>query len=108
MNAFKLIAAALASIAWQDAAGKTITPPTGSTAVWTSSDETFATVAPQGDGTASAIVSPVDPTGAAAGSAVITCTLTNPDGTQAIVTGAVANTDDVAVGAMSFGPVPTP
>lgn len=107
MNAFKLVAAALASIVWQDAAGKAITPPTGSAAVWTSSDTTFATVTPQGDGTASAVVSPVDTTGQTPGSAVITCTLTQPDGTIVIVTGAVANTDDVTVGAMTFGPVPS-
>lgn len=100
-TAFALTAPAIATLSFQDAKGNTVKPPTGSTISWVSSDTTFATVTPAADGM-SAEVDPVDTTGATPGSSVITATVTNPDGTQAIATGAVANTDDVTVANMAF------
>lgn len=107
-KAYQLIAAAIATLAFLDAAGKTVaTPPKGSTIVWASSDTSFATVTPATDdfGGLSATVAPVDTTGATPGSSVISATLTQPDGTIVVISGTVANTDDVTVGTMTFAPV---
>jgi len=108
-TAFQLTKPATATLAFADAAGKVLTtPPKGSTIVWANSDDTFCTVKPATDafGGLTAVVAPVDPTGAAEGSSVVSATTTNPDGTQVIATGAVAETDDVATVSMTFASNP--
>ena len=107
-KAYQLIAAAIATLVFLDAAGKSLaTPPTGSTIVWASSNEAFATVTPATDafGGLSATVAPVDPTGATEGQSIISATLTQPDGTVVIISGTVADSDDVATATMQFAPV---
>lgn len=102
---YQLLAAAIATLVCRDKAGQTISPPAGSTVAWTSSDPGFATVTPGADGF-SATITPTDPTDTAVGSAVITATLVNPDGSQVVATGVVANSDDVTAMDMGFAPVP--
>jgi hypothetical protein len=106
-KAYQLIAAAIATLVFLDAAGKALsTPPKGSTITWVSSDPTFATVTPATDafGGLTATVAPVDATGATPGTSVITATLTQPDGTVVVISGTVADTDDVATATMAFAP----
>jgi hypothetical protein len=106
-TAYQLTAPANAALSFQDASGKTVAaPPTGSAIVWASSDTTFATVTPATDafGGLSAVVAPVDTTGKTPGSSVISATLTQPDGTIVVISGTVADTDDVTVGTMTFSP----
>ena len=111
-KAYQLLATAIATLVLLDAAGKDITKnlAAGTKVAWSSSNESFAKVTPATDdfgGLTAAIEPQADTTGAlVTGSAVITATITNPDETQVVLTGVVADTDDVATGSITFAPAP--
>lgn len=98
-----------------DAKGVSITGPdftaAGGTMVVASSNKSFATVIPTagGDNVTSFDILPFDPTAQAAGSSVISFTATDADGTQAVGTITVADTDDVVSLSITTTPItPSP
>lgn len=94
-----------------DAKGNAITgaafTAAGGTMAAVTANPSFATVTPTagGDGVTSFDILPVDPTAVATGSSVISFTATNEDGTQAVGTLTVADTDDVATIAVTATPI---
>ncbi len=115
IKAIKLIVGGLrAVLVLADAGGKAITgaefTADGGTMAVVEANPSFATVTPTspdngGDGVTMFDILPLDPTAVAPGSSVISFTATNADGTQAVGTLTVADTDDVATIAVTATPI---
>jgi hypothetical protein len=103
----------LLTLAFADANGNPISAAQaqaeGVAVAWVSSNPAFATVAPTADGNiATAIAMPVDPTAVNPGVSVVSATVLNTDGKQAVGTITLADTDDVSSVSISSGPAPAP